>query len=279
MNSEDTVITLDDTKPTHVSKLSTDRLSPQQDLAQGADPPPSEFPTNSMSLLDGTTEASVDCVSELLDPSCNVECILPPDSGPYDHSVPAREETWPEQLVSREERSPRIKTEPSSTREDSLPGKYPRFPVLDVQRDRAGNRVPASRSPVGTNIFCCEYCRYQCPGEELLDAHVKCMHRDELPQRKRLLCSPYELLKPAKSRRYVLAPSEEEPVREFQCELCLKSYEERENLEKHVRATHSDLEPYACPECGATFAHNAFLNLHLRKAHGLKLAASQSHSD
>jgi len=53
-----------------------------------------------------------------------------------------------------------------------------------------------------------------------------------------------------------------------QCPVCCKSML-RNNIQKHIRAVHSEEEHAACPQCAKTFKTTYYMKEHLRKIHGI----------
>ena len=53
-----------------------------------------------------------------------------------------------------------------------------------------------------------------------------------------------------------------------QCPVCFK-FMLRTNIQKHIRAKHSEEENAKCPECAKTFKTFYYMKEHLRKIHGI----------
>merc|ERR1712013_292555 len=53
-----------------------------------------------------------------------------------------------------------------------------------------------------------------------------------------------------------------------QCPICFK-FMLRNNIQKHIRAKHSEQENAECPECAKTFKTSYYMKEHLRKYHGI----------
>ena len=53
-----------------------------------------------------------------------------------------------------------------------------------------------------------------------------------------------------------------------QCPVCFK-FMLRNNIQKHIRAKHTEDENAECPECAKTFKTSYYMKEHLRKFHGI----------
>ena len=56
-------------------------------------------------------------------------------------------------------------------------------------------------------------------------------------------------------------------VRDFQCELCHKSFAESGNYKRHVQSVHEKLRPFECDQCHKNFSTKGILKQHVKAVH------------
>ena len=54
----------------------------------------------------------------------------------------------------------------------------------------------------------------------------------------------------------------------LQCEKCVKQFNSKINLERHISRVHEGIKPFQCESCGKKFGGRSNLKLHVQFVHG-----------
>lgn len=109
--------------------------------------------------------------------------------------------------------------------------------------------------------FMCAMCSYICGSSTSLKVHTRRHHTGERPYKCDLCPKTFVERNYMEAHRRVHTGE-----RPFKCPICLKGFRDSSNMNHHKR-THSDIKPHKCPECGKGFLKKHNMTVHRRSQH------------